>query len=95
MSIFGGPAEHAANPPASWRVVKRAPRRWALTLVDGGPVLDTFATRREAEAAKVDGWLVALYAKETRWYAGEPVAGWKPYADLATRPSTTDTEVPA
>lgn len=73
------PAEaHADNPPESWQVVKAADRIWHLTTKDGG-VLDSVKTKREAEALKVSGPYVSLYEKEGKWFAGEPVPGWKPY----------------
>ncbi len=77
MSIFSGPVEHEANPPESWEV-RPIRRRWDLLTKDGVR-LDSFPTRTEAERAKTEGFLADLYAKETRWYAGEPVAGWQPY----------------
>jgi hypothetical protein len=80
MALFASEDEHAANPPATWRVVKIAPRHWVLhTAADGW--LGTFATRKQATEAKSHGFGVDLYDKERRWYAGERVEGWKPYSD--------------
>lgn len=81
MSLFSGPAEHAANPPESWQVA-RLGRVWQLRTAGGG-VLDSYPTKRAAEAARADSNIARLYAKETRWYAGEPVDGWKPYVPPA------------
>lgn len=78
MSIFASPAEHAAHPPSSWTVRKHG-RKWGLFIGNEHPA-DTFLTKRQAEAAKTTGFLADLYAKELRWYAGEAVYGWKPYA---------------
>lgn len=83
MSLFSGPAEHAANPPQTWKVHRAAARVWQVTPADGGAVLATYTSRNLAEQARVRGFLVTLYAKETRWYAGEPVDGWKPYVPPA------------
>lgn len=78
MALHLNADEHDANPPSSWKVVKATDRRWQLQDKNGG-VLDTFATKREADAAKVSGYLVDLYNKEGRWFAGENVPGWKRY----------------
>ena len=60
------------------QVRKAAERSWQL--VDkAGAVLHTTTTRHEAEELKSSGTYVALYEKEGRWFAGESVAGWKPY----------------
>lgn len=85
MALFTTPEAHAANPPESWEVSKAADRVWRLAPADApaGAALDTFTTKAKAEAAKVSGWLVDLYEKEGRWYAGETVTGWRPYADVA------------
>lgn len=78
MSMYRNPEEHAANPPSSWRVVRVHGGAWHL--VDtGGTVLASCRRKREAEEYR-DGWASALYAMEARWYAGEPVPGWRPYA---------------
>lgn len=76
--IFAGPAEHRANPPSTW-VVRKHGRKWGLFAMTGGQPLDVFETKRSAEHAKTDGIIARLYAKETRWYAGESVDGWMPY----------------
>lgn len=86
MSIFSGPDEHAANPPSTWRVVRRENRGWHLTLSDDS-VLETFSTKREALAAREGGFLFDLYGKESRWYAGDDIEGWKPYAEVAPAPA--------
>ena len=84
MTLFASPEEHAANPPETWRVVKVADRLWRLATKDGSE-LRCFPRQRDAEEEKVSGWYADMYAKETRWYAGEPVRGWKPYAERRTR----------
>jgi hypothetical protein len=70
------PETHAENPPATWRVGKCG-RRWSLTDA-AGAVLESFDTKRAAEAARTSGHSAELYEKERRWYAGENVPGWKP-----------------
>jgi len=81
MALHLTPEEHDADPPSSWTVEKHG-RRWALKSSRGG-TLDTFATKREAEAAKLTGFHARLWEKEGRWFRGEPVDGWRSYAELA------------
>lgn len=81
MSLFTDPQTHAANPPETWQVVRAHERCWQLCAA--GIALDRFTRKRDAEQAKVSGWAVNLYEKERRWYAGEPVAGWRPYAEVS------------
>lgn len=82
MSMFKSPEDHAANPPSTWVVVKTAPRLWALQSA-GGVTLQSYPTKRQAAAAAVASYHVNLWHKHTRWYAGEAVAGWRPYAVVA------------
>lgn len=77
MSLFKGPAEHAANPPETW-IVTRVGHQWALQTTAGG-TLDHATTRSAAESLRTEGFIANLYAKEARWYAGESVSGWRPY----------------
>jgi hypothetical protein len=77
MTLFSSPEEHAANPPATWQVVKVGTRRWGLA-TQAGYVLERFECKTDAEQGRTEGWAADLYDKETRWYAGEPVNGWKP-----------------
>lgn len=81
MSIFSTPDQHAANPPASWVVTKHADRSWALCPAGESYDLATFSTKKEAEQAKVSGFLVNEYEAEGRWYAGETPPGRKSYAE--------------
>jgi hypothetical protein len=78
MALNLTPAEHAANPPATWTVRKVADRRWALCDKDGG-IIETRTTKAAAEALKTTGPVVELYVAEGRWFAGDTPAGWKPY----------------
>lgn len=80
MSLFSGPEDHAANPPQSWQVIPYGGRRWAL--LAAGAVLGTFERKSEAERHRLEGFYVNLYEQEARWYGGEPVPGWHPYAEL-------------
>jgi hypothetical protein len=70
--------EHDADPPSRWTVQKSG-RRWQLLSRNGG-VVDTFNTKRDAENAKTSGQIFNLYQKEGRWFRGEAVPGWRPYA---------------
>lgn len=83
--LFGSPEQHAANPPSTWRVVKVPTRGskpiWQLQTA-GGQVLEQAGTRKAAEAARTVSVAASLYAKEARWFAGELVAGWKPYQQV-------------
>lgn len=80
MSLFSSPEEHAANPPSSWRVEKRG-RKWHLLIHAGSAhSCDSFLTKHQAEAAKTTGFHFDLYQRESRWYAGETIPGWKTYA---------------
>lgn len=88
MSLFGGRAEHAANPPDTWNVV-RSGNRWNL-ITTAGAVLDSFDRKRDAEAGRITGFAADLYAKETRWYAGETIPGWKPYQPPPTAAEAAD-----
>jgi hypothetical protein len=82
--LFSNPAHHSDNPPSSWTVHKHG-RRWQLCTASGG-ILSSFDTKRQAEEAKEKGFYADLYAKESQWYSGLPVAGWKPYrADNSSR----------
>lgn len=78
MALHLTPKEHNENPPETWKVVKLHAKRWQLCQADGS-VLDAFPTKKEAEAAKVRGFMVSLYIKEGDWFAGKPVAGWRAY----------------
>jgi len=75
--LFSNPEEHAANPPASWKV-RKSGRKWQLC-TQAGTVLHTAETKREAEGLKAAGFYFDLYNDETRWYRGEKVRNWKPY----------------
>lgn len=84
MSMFANPVEHAKNPPSTWVVEKSvagATTRWRLQ-TKTGEVIDTFPTKAKAEEAKTEGFFANLYEKESRWYAGEEIPGWKQYGVL-------------
>lgn len=70
---------HDAFPPSTWTVAKAAERLWKLVTPDGVVITYT-KTKREALAECEDGFFVRHWEKERRWYAGEHVQGWKPYA---------------
>jgi hypothetical protein len=81
MSVFRSPEEHHANPPETWTVAKRG-TRWELRPASGEYVLDSFRSKRDAEEGRTVGRLANLYATETRWYAGDSVAGWRDWKDV-------------
>lgn len=78
MALHLTRAEHDADPPSGWTVHKHG-RRWQLRNRNGG-VLDTFDTKKQAEAAKTGGFLFDLYQWEGRWFNGETPPGYKSYA---------------
>lgn len=84
MAMHLTPEEHDADPPSGWTVKKAGDRLWQLQSRNGG-VIDTFTTKTKAEAGKTSGFAFDLYQKEGRWFRGEHVSGWKPYA--ACKPS--------
>ena len=84
MSLFTSPQQHAENPPEEWKVRKLAERAWTID-VPAGPTGWQYKTRREAQEAIVTGFLPDLYEKERRWYAGEKVAMWRPYAEIVAK----------
>lgn len=68
--LFTTAAEHAANPPGTWQVVK-GHRCW-LVQTSRGSTLDRYDTLTEAEAAKSSGVLFDLYQRESERYAPTP-----------------------
>lgn len=80
MSLFEGPEQHAANPPESW-IVKGGGRYWTLCTKDG-TVLESATRKYAAEALRTDSFSRRLYDTEARWYAGEQITGWRPWAEL-------------
>lgn len=99
MALFATPEIHAANGPETWQIVKLADRRWGLvtagwTLAEGVP-LETFTLKRDAEAARLDGWAATLWEKERRWFAGETIPGWKPFAEVMAESARTEARMAA
>ena len=79
MPLFGSPEEHAANPPESWEVEKRAEGIWHLKPKGAEYNIDSYPTKKAAEADKREGHWVRQYQSDSDWYAGKPQAGIKPY----------------
>jgi hypothetical protein len=77
-----GKEQHEQNHPRTWTVERRG-RKFHIVTTDGLS-LDSFETKRAAIQATQSGFLVDLYHKETRWFAGESVPGWRPYAEAKT-----------
>lgn len=80
MSLFAGPEQHAANPPATWQAVKSG-RAWAVATADGKILEHSHRTKRDALEAVSSGWAARQWDKEARWYAGETPAGQRSYAE--------------
>jgi hypothetical protein len=78
MALHLTPKDHNEDPPQGWTVKKATDKRWQLQSKTGG-VIDTFTTKKDAEAAKTSGFAFNLYEKEGHWFKGETVPGWKPY----------------
>ena len=74
-----GKDKHEQNHPKTWKVERRG-RRFHVVTLDGYS-LDSFDTKRDALRASQSGFLVDLYDKETRWFAGENITGWRSYAE--------------
>lgn len=84
MSHYSSPEELAANPPESWRVIKRAERLWDL-LIDTSHEYpaETFTTQRDAIAERDNpqSRLRRAVEQERRWMLGETPASWRTYAE--------------
>lgn len=81
MALHRTPEDHEKDPPEAWQVVKVAERCWHLDSSLGWTI-GYYTTKHAAEADKVSGPHVSLYEREGRWFAGEPVSNWRPYAEL-------------
>jgi hypothetical protein len=83
MSLHATPEEHQADPPSAWIVRKVGERNWHLdSSLPEGSTFAYFNRRRDAEVARICGREVNLYQIEEQWFAGLPVYGWRPYADI-------------
>jgi hypothetical protein len=56
-------------------------RSWNLNSSLGGTI-NSYPSRRAAEAARESGPFVTLWEQEGRWMRGEAVPGWRPYAEV-------------
>jgi len=81
MPLFGSAEEHAANPPESWEVAKvhDAPPIWHLRPKGAEYPLESYSTKKAAEADRVEGHWVREYHRDSDWYAGKPQPGIKPH----------------
>lgn len=87
MSMFSGPTEHAANPPETWQVVKDGDRLWKIQTATG-TTINTYGTKTHAVEAIETVWR-PIYERETRWYAGEQIAGWKSWESVKAEHAAT------
>ena len=87
MSMFSGPTEHAANAPETWEVRKAGDRLWQLVTTDG-TVINTYGTKKHATES-IDLVWRTIYDRETRWYAGEQIDQWKPWATVKAEREAT------
>ncbi len=75
-SFTAGVRRHFQFPPSTWRVRRRAARRWDIVV--GGPgesgTAETFMTKREATAALESGRYAyrRIWEDTDAWYRGEP-----------------------
>lgn len=82
MSYYESPEHLAANPPETWRVVKRAERLWGLYMdASHEHPAETFTTKREALAERDDATSHTrrMVEQERQWFAGITPSGWKTY----------------
>ena len=79
MSLHLTPKEHNENPPATWEVREIADRRWGVFQRGAEHPMTTQPRKQDAEMCRKMGFLVDMYNKEGRWFAGKTVPGWKPY----------------
>ena len=89
MPLFDSPELHAANPPSTWQVVRLCSTVWYVTphgYKPGDSPLVGRKTKKEALAALTSGDAFNLYEKESRWYRGEPILGWRPYTECIGTP---------
>lgn len=86
MTLYADPEQHAANPPETWeirRIQYGSTVRWELRIdPEQAHAIQSFNTKKAAEAARREGFYFDMWHKESRWYAGENVANWKPYAEI-------------
>jgi hypothetical protein len=92
MSAYSTPDEHAANPPETWRVEKKAERCWHVVDQHGVTLEYACKTKKEAEEKRLNGHSARLWRDEQRWYAGEKVGNWKPYAQLLAERAEMEAE---
>uniref|UniRef100_UPI003F497083 hypothetical protein n=1 Tax=Nonomuraea sp. CA-251285 TaxID=3240002 RepID=UPI003F497083 len=86
MTLFANPAQHAANPPHTWQVVKAGTHQWTHATADGTAIGNRYDRKSDAENDLLTSPYAKLWTQEQRWYAGESVPGWRPYAEcLADR----------
>lgn len=84
MSYYPDPEALAANPPESWRVVKRGERLWGLFIDSSNEhPAETFSTKRKALAERdfASSRLRRAVEQERLWYAGVTPAGWKSWEE--------------
>jgi len=89
MSHYPDPETLAANPPETWRVVKRGERSWGLYMDSTYEhPAETFRTKALAIAERdnPNSYTRRAVEQERLWYAGVTPNGWKTYAEcLAAR----------
>ncbi|MEU4576181.1 hypothetical protein [Nonomuraea sp. NPDC023979] len=90
MSLFATPEEHAANPPSTWKVVPAGTRQWAHATAAGTVLGGRYDRKRDAEADLLTSSYAVLWEQERRWYAGEQVDTWRPYAEVLAERQALD-----
>jgi hypothetical protein len=89
MSLFTTPEENTANPPSTWVVTKVVTGRWNLCVASGG-VLESFTTKKAAEAATTEGFMFNMWTEEAAWYAGVTKPGRKSWAECFAEREATE-----
>jgi hypothetical protein len=82
VSLYSSPEALAANPPETWRVLKRGERSWGLHIdTSYEHPAETFTTKRAAEAERDNpqSRMRREVERERLWYDGVTPAGWKTY----------------
>jgi hypothetical protein len=84
MSYYPTPEALAANPPETWRVVKRGERSWGLHIDPSYEhPAETFTTKRDAIAERDDpnSHTRRNVEQERLWYAGVTPRGWRTWEE--------------
>jgi hypothetical protein len=74
----------------TWKVVRAGTRHWTHATAAGVVIGGRYDRKRDAEAALFTSSYARLWDQERRWYAGEPIDNWRPYAELLAERQASD-----